>query len=143
LSRITVGSLADLGYTVNYAAADSYSKPAGLSATSRPFGGGSAALRSGFVNLTVPDGLLANPVAFNSLRTAAYADLRPSAVLALESMPISASTADSAVEQMGATTRSSTLYSSIHSHDHDTNELDPLWLEIAEGWNPMLRLAIA
>lgn len=34
MSRVTVGSLADLGYTVDYGAADSYSLPAGVSGQS-------------------------------------------------------------------------------------------------------------
>jgi hypothetical protein len=33
ISRITVGSLADIGYTVNYAAADPYARPGGTSAS--------------------------------------------------------------------------------------------------------------
>jgi hypothetical protein len=141
LSRITVGSLADLGYTVNYAAADPYTKPGGLAAP-LTIGGSSAALRSGFVRLTIPDGLSANSFAFSALGAAAYVDPRPSAQVATASAPISANLADSVIEQTGASTDSSSMHRLVYEHEHNADEADQLWSEVATGgWNPLLQLA--
>jgi hypothetical protein len=142
LSRITVGSLADLGYTVNYAAADPYSKPSGLSAISRPIGGSSAALRSGFFNLTVPDGLSAAPFAFGAIRVPEDNRAAPPALLANGVTPISANMADSAVEQLGVRTDGTNSYGEFHSHNQDANEADQVWSDFADNWNPMLRPAM-
>lgn len=70
LSRITVGSLADVGYTVNFAAADAYSRPGGssLRSASGSTGGGRRAsllFADGSSLVTtadaIPSGLLAPP----------------------------------------------------------------------------------
>jgi hypothetical protein len=55
LSRITVGSLADLGYSVNYAAADSFARPSLVAAAAAPASFDAAAMGlTQLVNLRMP-----------------------------------------------------------------------------------------
>ena len=56
LSRVTVGSLADIGYTVNYAAADAYTPTSSGLAAGRSASSGAASLRS-FGILASQDGV--------------------------------------------------------------------------------------
>jgi hypothetical protein len=144
LSKITIGSLADLGYTVNYAAADPYSKPSGVIAASRPIGVNSAALRAGFVNLAFADGSFIGALAYGLPTTHIVADLqRNSLLLPLPLASSSVSVADFAIERIAATTNSSVVYGQDHTIDHTVEDMDQLWSHVGESWNPLVGEAAA
>jgi hypothetical protein len=138
LSKITIGSLADLGYVVNYAAADPYTKPSGVIAAARPLGGSAAALRSGFVNLAFADGAFENPLAYSLPVANDVADMRRAELLISPSTATSSERAtDSAIERIVATTTNSVSDGLEHTVRHMADDIDQLWSALGESWSPL------
>ncbi len=138
LSKITIGSLADLGYVVNYAAADPYTKPSGVIAAARPLGGSAAALRSGFVNLAFADGSFTNPIAYSLPATNDAADSRRAELLiSLTTATTSQRATDSAIERIVTAITSSASDGLEHTVRHTADDIDQLWSVLGESWNPL------
>lgn len=144
LSRITVGSLQDLGYTVNYAAADPYTKPAGSVVANRAIAGSSAVLRAGFVNLAFTDGVFAGSLAFALPSANDVADSRRAELLVPQSAATSSERAtDSAIERIVAVTTSSISDRLEHTVRHTADDIDELWSVLGESWNSLAGQAAA
>jgi hypothetical protein len=138
LSKITIGSLADLGYAVNYAAADPYSKPSGVIAAARPIGGTAAALRPGFVNLAFADGLFAGPLAYSLPAINDRADSQRAGLLFSQSTAnLSERATDSAIENVVTAANNSVADGSEQTARHTVDDIDRLWSSLGESWNPL------
>lgn len=145
LSRITVASLADLGYTVNFAAADSYTPSSSSLVAARQVSSGTSSVRFA--------GLMAD--VDGSTSSAAVADLSRGSTsnripnlaspgwTPAESRNIAANLADAAMSaDWSAADDSSTEYvhrAKLHS---DANS-DHAWAELASDWQTWPALAVA
>jgi hypothetical protein len=135
LSRITVGSLQDLGYTVNYAAADPYTPGIAGLTSARPLAGSSSSLRAGVVNLTIANGVSSNELAFAPAMTLiAIEPRRPAAQLAVEYAPIDAHLADSAMADTWGSGNTASRHAT-HSGDQVADDVDHVWSDLGEAWN--------
>jgi hypothetical protein len=150
LSRVTIGSLADLGYTVNYAAADSYTpSSAGLQA-GRQTSGTSTSLRG----LVAPETGVASNVTNSEIASETF-PVRPHRS---DVQPISHITMIDAADVGGTTTTDaghSASYSSTSSSDFSTSSSSPddstahecaadhIWNALAADWNFWAALAPA
>ena len=77
LSRVTVGSLADLGYTVNYAAADAYTPTAAGLSAGRSASSSSSLASSRLFGLRVSETGVAASESFENVANTNWTDLRP------------------------------------------------------------------
>jgi hypothetical protein len=138
LSKITIGSLADLGYVVNYAAADPYTKPSGVIAAARPIGGSAAALRSGFVNLAFVDGLFAGPLAYDLPAINGLADSQRAGLLISQSTAnLSERATDSAIENVVTAANNSVTDGLEQTARHTVENIDRLWSTLGESWHAL------
>jgi Leishmanolysin/Bacterial pre-peptidase C-terminal domain len=153
LSRVTIGSLADLGYTVNYAAADPYTPTsAGLAAARSAANSSLAASRFyGWFGIVGPqDGVstsVSNAALVSNVATTQQHQLLPGSRVT----PIDQDIADYVMAAAGQTTGShqttagdtsmnSTTPDDVASH---TSATDDAWESLAADWNPWPALAIA
>jgi hypothetical protein len=150
LSRVTVGSLADLGYTVNYAAADAYTPTAAGLSAGRSAASSLAASRS-FGILAGESGVTstAAPVS-NSNLSSANLQTRRSILPASHITPIDQDIADYVLAAEARTSASSqtasdTSTSSTTSTDTstDTCATDQALESLAAEWNLRLAAAVA
>jgi hypothetical protein len=140
LSRVTIGSLADLGYTVNYAAADPYMPTAAGLAAGRSASSSLAGARS-FGILAGENGVSVSPAfagATSNLSTAGVQSRR-STLPTSHITPIDQEVADYI---MAAAARNSSSATSISSDSttqddssSDTCVADAAWDSLASDWN--------
>jgi hypothetical protein len=152
LSRVTIGSLADLGYTVNYAAADAYT----------PTSAGLAAGRSAASSVLAGArtfGILAgeNGVSVNPTLAGAAADLSAASPRARRSVsptshltPVDQDIADHVLavaernwSSNAATTSTSTDTMTQGQPSSDTFAADAAWESLASDWNLWPEAAVA
>jgi hypothetical protein len=152
LSRVTIGSLADLGYTVNYAAADAYT----------PTSAGLAAGRSAASSVLAGArtfGILAgeNGVSVNPTLAGAAADLSAASSRARQSVsptshltPVDQDIADHVLavaernwSSNAATTSTSTDTMTQGQPSSDTFAADAAWESLASDWNLWPEAAVA
>ena len=137
LSRVTVGSLADIGYTVNYAAADAYTpSSSGLSAGRSAASSSLAASRS-FGILAAENGVTSSATtAFTSNLRSANLQRRRSILPVSHITPIDQDIADYA---MAAAARTSASESSGSATSDDTFTdacaTEQAWESLAADWN--------
>jgi hypothetical protein len=149
LSRITVGSLADLGYTVNYAAADVYT-PSSSSLTAARSASGAAAIRS-FGILAGQDGVSSSTTpGFTSNWSSSSLPSRRSSLPVSHITPIDQDIADYALAASARTSASSqttsdTSTDSTTSDDTstDTCATDEALASLAADWNLWPTSAVA
>jgi hypothetical protein len=144
LSRVTIGSLADLGYTVNYAAADAYTPTSAGLAAGRSAASSSLAGARTFGILAGEDGVSVNPTfaGTTSNLTTASAQSRRSVLPTSHITPIDQDIADYV---LAATTRNSSSNSITTStstdamtqdeSSSDTCVADAAWAPLASDWN--------
>jgi hypothetical protein len=151
LSRVTVGSLADLGYTVNYAAADAYTPTAAGLSAGRSAASSLAASRS-FGILAGENGVSSTAAATVSGSNSSSASLqtRRSILPASHITPIDQDIADYvyAVEaRTSASTQStsgtSTTSTSSDDSNTDTCATDHAFESLAADWNMWPAAAVA
>ncbi len=144
LSRITVGSLADLGYTVNYAAADAYTpSSSSLAAARQAAGSSSAAVR--LVGLSATTDWATSSVSTAGIWQNSPAEhprqLRPLPVSHIQ--PIDAELADAALADTSDLSDDTTTDNFCHPEAQDSAGADRAWAELASDWNLWPALAIA
>jgi hypothetical protein len=146
LSRVTIGSLADLGYTVNYAAADAYTPSSSAIVAARTASSTSlAATRSNLFGLIASDDRLLTPAmpAEVSFNLTAAGTLASRASAAIQQQPMDADLADSVMSQAwDGSSRDSSL-ASHHSTDDSANYVDDMWGDPADAWDLSLSLAVS
>jgi hypothetical protein len=147
LSRITVGSLADLGYTVNYAAADVYTPSSSSLAAARSASSTSAASRT--------FGIFASQDGVSSSVTGAGLASNSSTVRPHRSQPLPGSLVrpidqDIADAVMAAAasrqTAASDTATNRATHDDATTDgcaIDDAWEALASDWNFWPAMAVA
>ncbi len=148
LSRVTIGSLADLGYTVNYAAADAYTPSSLAIAAARAASSSSlAASRTSLFGLMASDSSLSTEAVaseFSSITdgTETHRSL-PLAAVQVEQMD--ADLADSVMTHAWDRSDGASL-STSHPSNHDAmNDLDNMWddLGVGDAWDLSPSLAVA
>jgi hypothetical protein len=137
LSRITVGSLADLGYTVNYAAADAYTpSSSSLAAARAAAGSGSTSVR--FAGLSAADvavdaGVSTAVRSYNSLAESTRRLGRtPVSYISPMEVPLASSVIYSGEPSSGFNDSATTTGCHVSSSDTSADEV---WAELAEDWN--------
>jgi hypothetical protein len=149
LSRITVGSLADIGYTVNYAAADAFTPSASQLAAARSGASSSTGLRSGLLAPTTSIDQSRNTVASalaSNFRTARVQPDRFGRLPGSFIAPIDQDIADAVMAAAAANGHTSSSDSSTLAHDDspcDTSAADEVWDALAADWNPWSAMAIS
>jgi hypothetical protein len=146
LSRATVGSLADLGYTVNYAAADAYTPSSSALAVARAATSGSlAASRSNLFGLMASDSALSTvTVASESGSNIDVTGTHRSLPLAaVQAQQMDADRADSVMAHAWDRFDSASLSTSSHSNNDTANDVDSLWDDLGDGWDLSPSLAVA
>jgi hypothetical protein len=151
LSRVTVGSLADLGYTVNYAAADAYTPTSSGLSAGRTASSSLAASRS-FGILAAENGISSTAAApaFNSNVSSANLQTRRSILPVSHITPIDQDIADyvlaaSATTSASSQSASDTSTGSTASDDTstDTCATDQALESLAADWNLWPTAAVA
>jgi hypothetical protein len=150
LSRITVGSLADLGYTVNYATADAYTPTSSGLSAGRSASSNLAASRS-FGILVAENGVSSSTVTeFNSNLGSANLQTHRSILPVSHITPIDQDIADyvmaaSARASAFGQTASDSSTGNTTSADATTDACatDEAWEALAADWNPWSAAAVA
>jgi hypothetical protein len=138
LSRITVGSLADLGYTVNYAAADVYTPSSSQLTAARQASGSGASLLAPVGNSVSASSAAAFSDTFLPVRPHRSHALPVSHVHFIENDAADLATADSSISSRNRAT------DTFAGHDEQEDcSADRAWAELAEEWNPWPALAHA
>ncbi|HVT28105.1 MAG TPA: pre-peptidase C-terminal domain-containing protein [Lacipirellulaceae bacterium] len=155
LSRVTIGSLADLGYTVNYAAADSYTPTAaGLAAARSAASSGLFASRYyiGFYGIMAPQQNLSPSVSSAALVSDTVTTQQHQLLPVSHIQPIDQDIADFVMAAAGQTTSSdhatandaSSTTNSTPSDDAASHtSADDAWASLATDWNLWPALASA
>ena len=146
LSRITIGSLADIGYTVNYAAADSF-MPSSSSLTAARQAASSSLTSSRLFGLVASqDGITISGVnsAFAATSSPAATRSQLAAALSASSTRIDANIADLALAD-SATDASDSSLASQHRQTigQATTPADHAWGEFAADWNAWPAFSLA
>jgi hypothetical protein len=145
LSRITVASLADLGYTVNFAAADSYTPSSSSLVAARQVSSGTSSVRFAGLMAGIDDSTATSAAA--NLGSGSTANELQHATSSrwttAESRNITANLADAAMSaDWTAADDSSTGYVHRAEHHSDANA-DHAWAELASDWQTWPALALA
>lgn len=144
LSRITVASLADLGYTVNYAAADAYTPSSSSLTAARQAASLSSSVR--FAGLLASGNDLGTTVAavdsqhFSS--PAVQLPLASRQITSANAASLTANLADAAMSDDWAADSDASEYVHRAEHHHETSS-DHAWAELASDWNTWPALALA
>jgi hypothetical protein len=152
LSRVTIGSLADLGYTVNYAAADAYTPTSAALAAGRSAASSVLAGARTFGILAGENGVSVNPTL-----AGAAADLSAASPRARRSVsptshltPVDQDIADHVLavaernwSSNAATTSTSTDTMTQGQPSSDTFAADAAWESLASDWNLWPEAAVA
>jgi len=136
LSRITVGSLADIGYTVNYAAADVFTPSASSLAAARQAAGSSAAAVR-LVGLSATTDWATSSVSTAGIwqnSPAAHSPRLPSLPVS-HIQPIDANLADAALADTWDSSDDGTTELFCRPEAHDSAAADHAWAELASDWN--------
>ena len=144
LSRITVGSLADIGYTVNYAAADSYTpSSSSLAAARQAAGSSSAAVRLVGLSATTDWATSSVSTAGISQYSPAVHPRRLRPLPVSHTQPIDAELADAALADAWHSSDDATTETFCHPETQDSASADLAWAELASDWNLWPALALA
>lgn len=141
LSRITIGSLADLGYTVNYAPADAYTPTsAGLAAGRSASASSLPSSRSSLVGLMAgttsvsPDSAVSK--IDDSTNTNTLGSRRSASIAATQSPIVDPSLADSAMAEPTNQPSSATLQDGSFANEQETSSnVDQMWAELGQSWD--------
>ena len=146
LSRITIGSLADIGYTVNYAAADSFTPSSSSRTAARQAASSSLASSRLFGLVASEDRVATNVLDSGSYTTNTVAEPRHSITAATPSTSsrINAHLADVALAASGNSTADSSPASHRRRSEFpDTTPADHAWAELASEWDPWPAFSLA
>ena len=146
LSRITIGSLADMGYTVNYAAADSFTpSSSALSAARTAASASSAAVRLRGLTTSVATNSIDVSTAGVSQSLTIEQPHRYEAALSNESRSANLQIASAIIAS--ATSSPSTTSTAdndcfVETQD-STSTTDQAWAELATDWNAWPAMSLA
>jgi hypothetical protein len=145
LSRITIGSLADIGYTVNYAAADSFTpSSSALSAARTAASASSAAVRLRGLTESVDTHSIDVSTAGVSQSLTNEQPHRYQAALSNESRPANLQIASTAITSSSSPSTTSTVDDDRFVETQDsTSTADQAWAELATDWNAWHALSLA
>lgn len=146
LSRITIGSLADIGYTVNYAAADSYTPSASaLSAARTAASASSAAVRLRGLTASVDANSIEGSTAGVNHSLVEEQLHRYQASHSNESRPANLQFADTAIVNATSSEGANSITDDdcfVETQD-STSTTDQAWAELATDWNAWPKLTLA
>jgi len=142
LSRITIGSLADIGYTVSYAAADAFTPSSSALTAARQTSGTSPSLRGLISGADAVSGEIFAAIIQPATATSSNRHRMQPALVANRPRD-SADLADylAAPAAPEAPSPADTAYSSHGCDGQDSTET--AWAELAEEWNPWPTFALA
>jgi hypothetical protein len=146
LSRITIGSLADLGYTVNYAAADSFTPSSSSLAAARQASSLTSLTSSRLVGLvaSAEDTSVNSASADLTTNSANIAPRRSQPLAALQAQSIDPNLADSAMADAWDQSHSAASRNKLAEVEaQNATDIDHVWTEVGQDWelSPAFSLA--